>query len=156
MDWSFCTPYKGGYGKIKYFPIQIQIDESLKEILKSPEPELDIFYELESKDQIPMEMLSPDNEIINFGEVLLYEDELGDLGTAKSYVRYRVMKDCWFVLLRSYVRLDKVAVRILDTRIFHKFGENCILRDFMWKQDTWDNLTTKGFNFGSDWLLSPF
>ena len=101
-------------------------------------------------------MLSPDNEIINFGEVLLYEDELGDLGTAKTYVRYRVMKDCWFVLMRSYTRLDKVAVRILDTRIFHKFGENHILRDFMWKQDTWENLTKKGFNFGSEWLLSPF
>ena len=81
---------------------------------------------------------------------------MADRGSSKSYVRYRVMNDCWFVLLRSYIRLDKVAIRIMDTRIFHKFGSNEIIRDFMVKEDTWNNLEGNGFIFNSEWFLSPF
>ena len=66
------------------------------------------------------------------------------------------MKDCWFVLLRSYVRLDQVKVRILDTRIFHQFEHaNRVIRDFNFLEETWENLRFKGFMFGSEWLLSP-
>lgn len=101
-------------------------------------------------------MLGPENEILNSGQVLLFEDELADRGSSKSYVRYRIMNDCWFVLLRSYIRLDKVAIRIMDTRIFHKFGSNEIIRDFMVKEDTWNSLEESGFIFNSEWFLSPF
>ena len=101
-------------------------------------------------------MLGPDNPIVNYGEIILFEDELSDRGCSKSYARYRVMNDCWFVLLRYYLRLDKVAVRILDTRVFHKFGTKEIIRDFMLKESTWESLRDeKGFEFGSEWLLSP-
>jgi type 2A phosphatase activator TIP41 len=65
--------------------------------------------------KIPLEYLGPDNPVIRFDEVVLFEDELSDRGNSKINVRFRVMKDCWFVLLRSYLRLDHVAVRILDT-----------------------------------------
>lgn len=82
-------------------------------------------------------MLSPENQILEYGEVLLYEDELADRGNSKCSVRFRVMDDCWFVLLRSYIRLDKVAVRILDTRVFHKFGSTEIIRDFIWYEKSW-------------------
>lgn len=82
----------------------------------------------------------PENPIVNYGEIIFFEDELSDRGCSKSYVRYRVMNDCWFVLLRYYLRLDKVAVRILDTRIFHKFGTKEIIRDFMHKESSWESL----------------
>ena len=101
-------------------------------------------------------MLSPENPILHYGEVVLYEDELADRGCSKSYVRFRVMNDCWFILLRSYQRVDKVAVRILDTRLFHRFGSREIIRDFMHREETWNNLRdVKEFNLGSEWLLSP-
>ena len=109
MDWSFSTPYKGSFSK----------------------------GELQVGSGIPLEMLSPENPVLFYSEVLLFEDELADRGSAKCHVRFRIMNDCWFVLLRSYIRLDMVAVRILDTRIFHKFGESTILRDFTWKEETW-------------------
>ena len=105
--------------------------------------------------EIPLEMLGPDNPILTAGEVVLWEDELADRGSSKCYVRYRVMSDCWFVLLRSYIRLDKVAIRIMDTRIFHKYGTFEIIRDFIVKEDTWSNLSDSGFVFNSEWLLSP-
>jgi type 2A phosphatase activator TIP41 len=81
-------------------------------------------------------MLGPENIIVHYGEVALFEDELGDKGYSKCYVRFRVMSDCFFVLLRSYTRVDHVLVRILDTRIFCKLvpdslGEPIkIIRDF--------------------------
>jgi type 2A phosphatase activator TIP41 len=101
-------------------------------------------------------MLGPENPILQSGEVVLWEDELADRGSSKCYVRYRVMNDCWFVLLRSYIRLDKVAIRIMDTRIFHKFGTDEIIRDFLVKEDSWQKLADGGFNFDSEWLLSPY
>lgn len=75
-------------------------------------------------------MLGKDNPILHYGEVTFYEDEYGDRGYTKSNVRYRVQNDCFLVLLRSYVRVDYVCVRILDTRIFHKFGSDKLIRDF--------------------------
>ena len=75
-------------------------------------------------------MLSSENPILQFGDITFYEDEFADRGYSKANVRYRVMKDCFFILLRSYVRIDAVVVRILDTRVFHAFGSNSIIRDF--------------------------
>jgi len=85
-------------------------------------------------------MLGQDNPILHYGEVILFEDELGDKGYSKCYVRYRVMKDCFFLLLRSYTRVDHVMVRILDTRMFHQFGSNVIIRDFLHKESTYKYL----------------
>ena len=101
-------------------------------------------------------MLTPANPILFYNETVLFEDELTDRGGTKCNVRLRVMDDCWFALLRSYVRLDKVAVRILDTRIFHKFGSSEIIRDFMQKEASWSELEEKGFDLSSEWLLSPW
>ena len=100
-------------------------------------------------------MLGKDNPIRHYGEVIFYEDELGDKGYAKMNARFRIMDDCFFVLLRSYARIDHGLVRILDTRIFHQFGTDCLIRDFQLKQNSYVQLKTKGFSFGSDWSLSP-
>jgi type 2A phosphatase activator TIP41 len=72
--------------------------------------------------------------------VALFEDEFGDKGYTRANVRYRVMDDCFFVLLRSYVRIDSVIVRILDTRLYHEFGSNRILRDFSHMEATYEEL----------------
>ena len=64
-------------------------------------------------------MLGTDNPILHYGQIVLYEDEFADRGHSKAYVRFRVMHDCFFLLQRSYIRVDHVTVRILDTRIFH-------------------------------------
>lgn len=53
--------------------------------------------------------------------VHLWEDELGDNGDTTSEFRFRVMGDCFFGLLRHYLRLDDVMIRIYDTRIYHDF-----------------------------------
>ena len=64
------------------------------------------------------------------------------------------MNDCWYVLLRSYVRVDGVRVRVLDTRLFHDFGTSCILREFTHREASYDELRQAGFNLSSEWMLS--
>jgi len=47
-----------------------------------------------------------------------------------SEFRFRVMNDCFFGLLRHYLRVDEVLIRVYDTRIYHEFDKNYILREF--------------------------
>lgn len=65
----------------------------------------------------------------------LWEDELDDNGETKSEFRFRTMKDCFFGLIRFYLRLDDVIIRIYDTRIYHDYSTNYILREFSIKED---------------------
>jgi len=112
----------------------------------------------DSEVEIPLSKLGVDNPILHFGEVTLYEDELGDKGYTKVNVRFRVMKDCFFVLLRSYTRVDHVLVRILDTRIYCEFkssGPVELIRDFQHRESSYIQLKSKGFKTHSQWGLSP-
>ena len=99
--------------------------------------------------------LGQDNPIIHYGEVILFEDELGDKGFSSLNVRFRVMNDCFFLLLRSYTRVDHVTVRILDTRLFHEFGSDRIIRDFTHKESSYDELKKQHFDTSSKWSLQP-
>lgn len=84
-----------------------------------------------------MEKLGPENVILNCGDVTLYEDEFGDRGFSKVNVRFRVMGACFLVLLRSYVRIDAVLIRVLDTRVYHEFGSKNFIRDFSLRESTY-------------------
>ena len=46
-------------------------------------------------------------------------------------------------------------MRIFDTRIFHSFGDNCILREFQYKESTYEELREDGFKFAADWSIDP-
>ena len=87
--------------------------------------------------------------------MILFEDELGDKGNSSVNVRFRVMNDCFFLLLRSYTRVDHVTVRILDTRVYHEFGANRIVRDFTHKENSYSELKKQGFDTSSKWSLQP-
>ena len=136
-DWTYSSPYKGtiqtiaGDGQ----PATLSIERT--------------------NDQIPVDRLGQDNPILWNSEVVLYEDELEDCGGSKFYVRVRAMADCWFALVRFYCRVDGVIVRIYDTRIFHDFTTNELLREFQVKESTYAELNTAGFPFSSDWAVSP-
>jgi type 2A phosphatase activator TIP41 len=80
--------------------------------------------------EIPIARLGRDNPILHFAEVYLYEDDLGDQGYTACNLRFRVMADCFYVLHRYYLRVDEVLVRIFDTRMFHSYDSNYIIREF--------------------------
>ena len=88
------------------------------------------------------------------GQIYLFECDLEDSGYTMGQCRFRVMADCWYVLLRSYVRVDGVRVRIMDTRLFHDFSTREILREFSHREANFDELRQAGFNLSSEWMLS--
>lgn len=40
------------------------------------------------------------------------------------------MPNSFFILLRYFLRIDNVMLRINDTRIYHEFGKNYLLREY--------------------------
>jgi hypothetical protein len=46
-------------------------------------------------------------------------------------------------------------VRIFDTRLFHSFDTDYVIREFQYKESTYDELRVKGFKVkSSEWSLS--
>jgi type 2A phosphatase activator TIP41 len=90
--------------------------------------------------EIPVSRLGRDNPILHFAEVYLFEDDLGDQGYAACNLRFRVMGDCFYILHRYYLRVDEVLVRIFDTRLFHSFDTDYVIREFQYKESTYDEL----------------
>lgn len=39
------------------------------------------------------------------------------------------MPDCWYLLLKFYLRIDGVAVRVRETRLFHNFSKHISRKD---------------------------
>jgi len=64
------------------------------------------------------------------------------------------MGDSFYVMLRNYLRVDEVIVRIMDTRIYHAYGTDYLIRDFQHKEATYDDLRKSGFKISSEWSLS--
>ncbi|CAB3977496.1 Hypothetical predicted protein [Paramuricea clavata] len=108
FDWTFTTDYKGsltGKGDIK-------------------------FKVIETDETIDIELLKKKEKIYFFEDVILFEDELADNGCALLNVKMRIMQGSFFVLLRFYLRVDGVLVRINDTRIHYQAGNNYFLREY--------------------------
>lgn len=53
-----------------------------------------------------------------FSQVLLYESDLDDNGVVQMSVKLRVMGKAWYVLLRFWLRVDSVMVRLREVRLF--------------------------------------
>ncbi|KIH62388.1 TIP41-like family protein [Ancylostoma duodenale] len=87
--------------------------------------------QIESSDEtIDLERLKRQEPIGFYAQVTLYEDELADHGTAQMSVRLRVMPDFFFVLMRFYLRIDRVLVRVCDTRLLGDNGKDYMIREW--------------------------
>lgn len=84
----------------------------------------------ETKERIDVNKLKQREEILFYDNIVLYEDELADHGTAQYSVKVRVMPNSMFILARYYLRIDGVLARINDTRIYHELDERYILREY--------------------------
>lgn len=112
FDWTFTTDYRGTL-------------TAKNEIIMKVES---------TKERIDMEQLKVKEKIFFYEDVILFEDELADNGTAKLNVKMRVMQSGFFLLLRFFLRVDGVLVRINDTRIYHKAGSSYMLREYSSKE----------------------
>ncbi|XP_077360333.1 TIP41-like protein [Festucalex cinctus] len=106
-DWTFTTDYRG--------------------TLIGEEMQMKV---TETTERINLEKLRAREQIVFFDEVLLFEDELHDHGVSMISVKIRVMPTSFFTLLRFFLRVDGVLIRINDTRLYHEAGQKYMLREF--------------------------
>ncbi|XP_076876146.1 TIP41-like protein isoform X2 [Brachyhypopomus gauderio] len=111
-DWTYTTDYRGTL-----------LGEDLQ-LKVSPTTE-----------RIDLEKLKAREQIMFFEDVLLFEDELHDHGVSMISVKIRVMPSSFFVLLRFFLRVDGVLIRINDTRLYHQAGQNYMLREFSTREN---------------------
>ena len=142
-DWSFSSPYMGHISSIKD-NIMIKYYPEIKETKK---------FKIE-KSSIKFPETKVEN-VLNYNKIHFFEDELGDIGFSEGKIGFGVMNDFFLGLMRCYLRVDNMLVRNIDTKIYHKFGDNYIIRNFLVKEKTYDELTNNGFNFTNQWNLSP-
>ncbi|KAG2456495.1 TIP41-like protein isoform X1 [Polypterus senegalus] len=116
-DWTFTTDYKG--------------------TLLGDELKLKV---IPTSDRIDMEKLKTREQIVFFEEVLLFEDELHDHGVSMLNVKIRVMPSSFFILMRFFLRVDGVLIRMNDTRLYHEADKNYILREFSCRENRMSNL----------------
>ena len=149
-DWSFSSPYMGTITSIakseisSFYP---EIKEDKKFVIKYGNDTNGVV--------IPFEKLGPENKIIEYNQIEFFEDELSDNGISDGKIRFRIMKDCFYGLMRSYVRVDNVLIRNIDTRIYYGFGDEHIIRNVSVKEMSYEKLTNMGFSFSNEWNMSP-
>ncbi|KAH8238404.1 hypothetical protein KR032_006352, partial [Drosophila birchii] len=80
--------------------------------------------------------------IIFYHDLTLFEDELHDHGISVMSVRIRVMPSGFFILLRHFLRVDGVLIRMHDTRFHHEIENDFILREYIHREAPWADLLT--------------
>lgn len=129
-DWTFSTKYPGTIENIAY--TSPSNDTSASEKSTGNRPLVPIDYDALRNTELP---------IVFSSQVILFEDELDDNGTASYKVRIRVMPSFFFILARFFLRVDGVLLRVYDTRYYHRFGSDVLVRETSTKEakldDSW-------------------
>ena len=106
----------------------------------------------ETGEKIDRELLMRREPILFYDDVTFYESELDDNGDAKLSAKLRVMPSCWYVLMRYWVRVDDILVRVRDTRYFCRLPTDfemhdgsgpaapAVLRETKHFEATWEDL----------------
>ena len=101
-DWTYTTEYKG----------TIHDDDE-----KSNEAVRYVFRRDDSV-ELPIDKLSRPDPILYFDDMILYEDELADNGISLLTCKIRVMNERLLLLMRFFLNVDDVILRVYDTRIY--------------------------------------
>ncbi|XP_010028391.2 TIP41-like protein [Eucalyptus grandis] len=136
-DYTFTTPYCGSE------PNKINAEDETEAISKVTGS---LLWD-DCEERIDMVALAVKEPILFYDEIILYEDELADNGISLLTVKVRVMPSCWFLLLRFWLRVDGVLMRLRDTRMYCGFeDQKCpsILRESCWREATFKALAAKG------------
>jgi len=142
-DWSFSTPYVGGDGDsgISISSSNRHDANVVGESLSSPSSNSPDGWQSLSESGMPMHLLQDRSvPILYFDQLVLYEDDMHDNGQVSLTAKVRVMPTCAFILIRLWVRIDGVLLRVRETRIMVEFESSKIYRDVAWKECKWKDL----------------
>ncbi|KAL8129238.1 hypothetical protein V2J09_018393 [Rumex salicifolius] len=138
-DYTFTTPYLGSE------MFEIDTEQVGNKFLNS---NCSLKWE-DCKEKIDLVSLAAKEPILFYDEVILYEDELADNGISLLTVKVRVMPSGWFLLLRFWLRVDGVLMRLRETRMHCTFGDTAfpvILRESCWREASFSDLAAKGYS----------
>lgn len=121
-DWSYSTTYCG--------TTTVQGGRTPDELSFRPTTEK----------QIPVELLKRRDPMLFFDEVVLYESELDDNGISLCSAKLRVHEKRMLLLVRLFMRLDNVLVRLRDTRVYVDFETDEVLREYTAKESKLDDV----------------
>ncbi|CAI2188976.1 2696_t:CDS:2 [Funneliformis geosporum] len=93
-----------------------------------------------STDRIDIEKLKKVEDILFYNEMILFEDELADNGTALLNVKIRVMPSGFFILQRFFLRVDEVLFRMNDTRVYHEFETEYLQREYSSREELYNKI----------------
>lgn len=116
FDWTFTTDYQGTLND--------------KFIVEETNLKLDIFKLMQRE------------KILFYHDLTLFEDELHDNGIASCSVKIRVMPSGYFILLRFFLRVDNVMIKMNDTRFHYEIENNYILKEFTSREAKIEQLKT--------------
>ncbi|ETW10506.1 hypothetical protein, variant 1 [Aphanomyces invadans] len=85
---------------------------------------------------IPLDKLREHATILFYDHICLFEDDIRDLGEVELIVKIRVMPFGFLVLCRYFARMDDKMIKLRDSRYYHEFGTDVVLRDFEIREST--------------------
>lgn len=115
-DWSYSTTYDGTIEQPEDAATQYKLEPTTK--------------------TIPIELLKRRDPMLFFDEVVLFESELDDNGVSIYSAKVRVHEKRMLLLVRLFMRLDNVIVRIRDTRVYVDFETDEVIREYTAKEGT--------------------
>lgn len=132
-DWTFSTKYKG----------TINPQTCIKSIdTTSVTTERQLYEAATANQLVPIDYTALKNTqlpILYSSHIILFEDELDDNGISSYKVRIRVMPTFFFILARFFLRVDGVLLRVYDTRYYHRFGTDVLVRETSSKEARLDS-----------------
>ncbi|KAL3538831.1 hypothetical protein ACH5RR_002197 [Cinchona calisaya] len=146
-DYTFTTPYCGSE----------TVEMNSEQRRTSEESNCNLCWE-DCEEQLDLVALASKEPILFYDEVILYEDELADNGVSLLTVKVRVMPSSWFLLLRFWLRVDGVLMRLRDTRMHCVFGDGIkpiVLRESCWREATFHTLSSRGYPVDSAAYSDP-
>jgi hypothetical protein len=148
FDWTYTSNYQGSYGvsdtkstpeskdlALNTFPtVTFPVDAAEENTTPFNIPAADVLVEAlqtqSTDEKMPVQLLMDRSYPILFQDnIRFYDDELHDNGVSSFSAKIRVHSYGFLVLLRFWLRVDGVILRVYDTRIFHKFGQPHLLVD---------------------------
>ncbi|KAI8117095.1 TIP41-like protein [Lucilia cuprina] len=114
FDWTFTTDYQGTAN--------------------------DKFRVEKTDQQLNKFKLMQREKILFYHDLTLFEDELHDNGISSCSVKIRVMPSGFFILLRNFLRVDNVLLKIHDTRFHYEIENNYIFKEFTKRAATYEEL----------------
>jgi type 2A phosphatase activator TIP41 len=143
-DWTYSTIYRGTYSTSPSSSTtntngQENELNHVETILQQKIPLSGVVWQPTSL-RTNMSLLTSTEPILWYASIPLYEDELHDNGYSSLSVKVRVMPKCFLVLLSFSLRVDGVLLRLWETRLFHVFGTQDLLREYTQREEAWSAL----------------